>query len=177
MRDGYWWLAFDYMNFRICGNVGNRKKGGWFPLREGSLCSTHAQPCEESETHYLLDPIDDHDAALVAFDEEGKAIPMPGISEWEQQRVIETVKRLKLNEHIPLVEARRKVWQKVHKLIEDFTTAKARCGAGNNPAAKAKLTEVRARVREMTHPTAELSAVARLCVLLRNDPQLSRLVG
>ena len=77
LRDGYWWLAFDYMNFRVCGNVGNRKKGGWFPLKDGSLCSTHAQPCEESETRYLLDPIDDDDVALIAFDEEGKVIPMP----------------------------------------------------------------------------------------------------
>ena len=42
---------------------------------------------------------------------------------------------------------------------------------------KAKLIEVRARVREMTSPAAELSAVARWCLLFRNDPQLSRLVG
>ena len=35
-RDGYWWLAFDYHNYRACGNVGNRKKGGWFPLQDGS---------------------------------------------------------------------------------------------------------------------------------------------
>lgn len=45
------------------------------------------------------------------------------------------------------------------------------------PAAKAKLAAVRARVREMTHPSAELSAVARWCLLVRNDPRLSRLVG
>lgn len=165
------------MNFRVCGNVGNRKKGGWFPLKDGSLCSTYAAPCEESETRYLLDPIDDDDVALIAFDEEGKVIPIPGSSAWEQERVLETVKRLKLNEHVPLAEARRKVWQQVDRLIEDFTKAKARCSAGNNPVAKAKLTEVRARVREMTSPTAELSAVARWCLLMRNDPQLSRLVG
>jgi uncharacterized protein (TIGR02646 family) len=177
IRDGYWWLAFDYMNFRACGNVGNRKKGGWFPLKDGSLCSTHAQPCEESETRYLLDPIDDDDVALIAFDEEGKVIPMPGISPWEQERVIETVKRLKLNEHVPLAEARRKVWQKVDGLIEAFTAAKARCAAGNNPAAKEKLLQVRAHIREMTQPTAELSAVAKWCLLFRNDPQLSRLAG
>ena len=96
LRDGYWWLAFDYMNFRVCGNVGNRKKGGWFPLKDGSLCSTHAQQCEESETRYLLDPIDDDDVSLIAFDEEGKVIPMLGSSAWEQKRVNETVKRLKL---------------------------------------------------------------------------------
>lgn len=104
-------------------------------------------------------------------------IPAPGTSAWEQQRVEETVKRLKLNEHAPLAEERRKVWQKVDGLIEDFQTAKFRYAAGNNPAAKAKLVEVRARVREMTNPTAELSSVARWCLLLRNDPQLSRLVG
>ncbi|QBE63192.1 hypothetical protein [Pseudoduganella lutea] len=177
LRDGYWWLAFDYTNFRVCGNVGNRKKGGWFPLKDGSLCSTYAAPCEESETRYLLDPIDDDDVALIAFDEEGKVIPVPGSSLWEQERVIETVKRLKLNEHAPLAEARRKVWQQVDRLINDFAMAKARIGAGNNPAAKAKLTEVRARIREMTNPTAELSAVARWCLLMRNDPQLFRLVG
>jgi uncharacterized protein (TIGR02646 family) len=176
-RDGYWWLAFDYTNFRACGNVGNRKKGGWFPLQQGSLCSTYAAPCEESETRYLLDPIDDDDVSLIAFDEEGKVIPAPGASNWEQQRVQETVTRLKLNEHVPLAEARRKVWQRVDDLIEDFHRAKTRCGAGNNPAAKAKLMEVRGRIREMTDPAAELSAVARWCLLLRNDPQLSRLVG
>lgn len=176
VRDGYWWLAFDYMNFRACGNVGNRKKGGWFPLKEGSLCSTYADPCEESETRYLIDPIDDDDVALLAFDEEGKVIPMPGSSEWEQYRVNETVKRLKLNEHAPLAEARRKVWQQVDRLIDDYISAKARCGGGNNPVAKERLRQVRIRVREMTQFTAELSAVAKWCVLLRNDPQLVRLV-
>ena len=53
-RDGYWWLAFDYRNFRACGNVGNRKKGGWFPLQTGSLVSTSKNQGEESETPYLL---------------------------------------------------------------------------------------------------------------------------
>lgn len=177
VRDGYWWLAFDYMNFRVCGNVGNRKKGGWFPLQDGSLRSTHSAPCEESETHYLLDPIVDDDVDLIAFDEEGKLIPLPGCSAWEEKRVTETVKRLKLNDHTPLTEERRKVWQRVDKLIEDFSKAKARCGAGNNPAAKTKLLEVRAGIRALTHSSAELSAVARCCLLMRNDSQLWRLVS
>lgn len=177
VRDGYWWLAFDYTNFRACGNVGNRKKGGWFPLQYGSLCSTFAHPCEESESRYLLDPVDEDDVAMIAFDEEGKVIPMPGISAWNQERVMETVKRLKLNEHVALAEARRKVWHQVDKLIDDFAIAKARCGGGNNPVAKEKLRQVRARVREMTSPIAELSAVARWCLLFRNDPEISRLTA
>ncbi|PPT91989.1 hypothetical protein XaraCFBP7407_20545 [Xanthomonas arboricola pv. arracaciae] len=176
-RDGYWWLAFDYMNFRACGNVGNRKKGGWFPLQQGSLCSTFDARCEESEAVYLLDPIDDNDVSLIAFDEEGKVIPMPDSSLWEQERVRETVSRLKLNEHVALAEARRSVWQRVDALISDFQSAKNKCSTGKNPAAKAKLQEVRARVREFTNPSAELSSVARWCVLVRNDPLLSKLVA
>jgi hypothetical protein len=176
-RDGYWWLAFDYMNFRLCGNVGNCKKGGWFPLKQGSLRSTYEAPCEESETCYLLDPIDNGDVLLIAFDEEGKAIPAPNTSDWEQKRVQETVKRLKLNEYVPLVEERRKIWQQVDRLIEDFDNAKRRDSVGNNPVAKAKFTEACRRIREMTRSTAELSAVAKYCLLLRNDLQLSRLLG
>jgi hypothetical protein len=121
--------------------------------------------------------VDDDDVSLIAFDEEGKVIPMPGTSKWEQERVNETVKRLKLNEHAPLAEARRKVWQQVNRLIDDYAHAKVRSASGKNPVAKAQLAAVRARVREMTHPSAELSAVARWCLLVRKDPQLSRLVG
>lgn len=177
VRDGYWWLAFNYMNFRACGNVGNRKKGGWFPLKDGSHCSTHAAQCEEAEEPYLLDPVDAEDVALLAFDEEGKAVPMPNASEWEVLRVTETVKRLKLNEHTPLAEERRKVWSKVSQLIDDYHLAKTRCSQGNNPVAKEKLSAVRTKVRELTSPKAELSAVARWCIILRNDQVLSRLLA
>jgi uncharacterized protein (TIGR02646 family) len=177
VRDGYWWLAFDYMNFRLCGNVGNRKKGGWFPLRANSLFSSYTNRCEESEAAYLLDPIDENDVALIAFDEEGKVIPMPGIPDWDRERVIETAKRLKLNEHAQLTDERRKVWQKVDRLIEEFNAAKERCLRGNNPAAKEQMRQVRIRMREMIDTSADLSMVAKWCVLFRSDPSLSRLIA
>lgn len=175
--DGYWWLAFDYMNFRACGNVGNRKKGGWFPLQTGSLCSTHANRCEESETPYLLDPIDCSDVNLLAFDDEGKAIAAPNVSTWEQSRVDETIDRLKLNEHAALTEERRKVWSKMNRAISRYNTAKSRCYAGGNPAAKQDLRRWAQFIQSMTQRNEELSAVARWCVLFRNDPQLARLVA
>jgi hypothetical protein len=134
-------------------------------------------PCEESEIAYLIDPIDETDVALLAFDEEGKAVPVPGISAWDLQRVDETIRRLKLNEHEPLSEARRTVWQKVHLLIEDYKHAKARCHMGGNPSAKQRMKHACEGVRNMTKQAEELSAVPRWCVLLRNDPQLSRLIG
>jgi len=176
VRDGYWWLAFDYMNFRLCGNVGNRKKGGWFPLQTGSRCSTYADQCEEEETAYLLDPIDIEDVKLLAFDEEGKAIAHPDATVWETQRVEVTAERLKLNEHPALPEERRKVWAKVSGLIAIYQRNIARCRNGGNETAKQKAKEAAQQVYEMTRPAAELSAVARWCVLFRNDQKLARLV-
>jgi uncharacterized protein (TIGR02646 family) len=177
IRDGYWWLAFDYENLRACGNVGNRKKGGFFPLKEGSLVSKHDKRCEESEDYYLLDPTDEDDVALLGFNEEGLAKTAPGASPWEEARVEETVQRMKLNEHEALTEARRKVWQRVTREIELYETAKSRCSLGGNPAAKMKAVGHVRNIREMTRKEAELSSVALWCVHLRNDPRLSRLVA
>lgn len=146
-------------------------------MQPGTLCSTYNNPCEESESRYLLDPIDPTDVTLLAFDEEGKAIAAPNTSEWEQQRVEETVKRLKLNEYVPLAEERRKIWQKVNRLVDSYESTKIRCTNGNNPAGREKLKAVCTQIREMTVTTAELSSVARWCLFLRNNPQLSRLVG
>jgi len=62
-------------------------------------------------------------------------------------------------------------------LIEDFEKAKSRCGDGHNPAAREKCRQVCQRIRAMMHPAEELSAVAKWCILWRNDPQLSRLIA
>lgn len=177
VRDGYWWLAFDYMNFRLCGNVGNRKKGGWFPLEARSLCSTYLHRCEESETPYFLDPTDIEDVGLLVFDEEGKAIARPGASAWETQRVEVTVQRLKLIEHQALAEERRKIWAKVSRLINKYLQNIVRYQSGGNPGAKEKAKEAAREIYEMTRTNAELSSVARWCVLFRNDLKLARLVS
>jgi hypothetical protein len=175
-RDGYWWLAFDYRNFRACGNVGNRKKGGWFPLKSGSIISTHKNKCEESETPYLLDPTDAYDVNLIAFDEEGMAIPAPGITQWEEERVLETINRLKLNEHEVLPEERKKKWQKVGQEIDLYQRYTLRCGNGINPAAKQQAKQHLLNIRNMSRGSEELSAIAKWCVLFRNDRNLIKII-
>ena len=192
IRDGYWWLAFDYSNYRVCGTVGNRKKNTWFPLKKGSIISTFDDPCEESETPYLLDPTDPGDVLLIAFDMEGKAIPKPGVSDWESERVHETIKHLKLNDEErilydtyqtqekrrPLSEARRKIWQEMRRTINKYHKAMARSNKGGNPAAKQQVRDCLRKIRKMTAKSAEFSAVARCCVLFRpEDHQLAQMMG
>ncbi|MBD8708454.1 hypothetical protein IFT47_17630 [Pseudomonas sp. CFBP 13711] len=174
-RDGYWWLAFEYMNFRIACTVPNRKKSTWFPLRYGSQHSTYGYRCEGDEIPYFLDPTNAHDVTLLSFDEEGKAVPAPGIPRWEYVRVKRTVERLKLTEHQALAEERRKVWQNTTKLISKYQQAllDMRTSAAARERAKAAARDI----ASLTKPDAELSAVAKWCIRLCNDQQLLRLLG
>jgi hypothetical protein len=172
-RDGYWWLAFDYRNFRLSGNVGNRKKGGWFPLRDGSLMATGENHCEESEEPYLLDPTNPFDVTLIVFNEEGLAQPASqDPNSWEYQRAALTIDRLKFNEHEALAEERKRVWQETSRDIEGFLTAVSRTRSGPNPAAIAHARSMALKIKERVRPEAELSAVAKICVQFRNDPNL-----
>ena len=165
-RDGYWWLAFDYSNFRAAGNIPNRKKGGWFPLHKDSRSSCFDARCEESETPYLIDPTDQDDVNLLAVNEEGNVIPAPEANEWEQERVNLSIERLKLNEHDALSNERRKVWQEVDRLIDSYHRAKARMSAAN-PAPREKAKAAARRIKAMTQYSAELSSVALWCVRFR----------
>ncbi|WP_295879204.1 hypothetical protein [uncultured Thiohalocapsa sp.] len=177
-RDGYWWLAFDYSNYRICGSVGNSKKGGWFPLREGSMRSCFANQCEESEAPYLLDPTDPVDVELLAFDEEGKAIVAPHVDDaWEIRRVDVSIHRLKLNEHEALTEARRAKWQEVVREIDGYYRDKQRCASGCNPAAKERLKNRIRTIKRLASAEEPLSSVVRWCLSFRNDKQLLRLAS
>src|SRR5438046_4135783 len=57
LRDeGYWWLAFEWGNLRLCGGVTNRKKGHYFPLRVGTHVATSIDRNIDDEAPYLLDP-------------------------------------------------------------------------------------------------------------------------
>jgi hypothetical protein len=175
-RDGYWWLAFDYSNFRACGNVPNRKKGGWFPLHERSLCSKFDSRCEDSEQPYLLDPVNPNDADLIAFNEEGNAIAAPGVDDWAKERVRVSIERLKLNDHDALPNERRRVWQAVDCAIDAYLKAKASLRPGN-PGAVVVCREKAQQILRMTRGDAELSSVAKWCLRFRNDTELLKLIA
>jgi hypothetical protein len=85
--DGYWWLAFDWENYRICGNAPNRKKGAFFPLHPDSRrASAQKQHLCRDEVFCLLDPTVLADTMLISFNEKGMAIPTPGTMEWDKDR-------------------------------------------------------------------------------------------
>lgn len=176
-REGYWWLAFDWTNYRICGNVGNRKKGTFFPLLPGSLVATNTNRAIEDESPYFLDPTNEADPCLLSFNEEGEAIPMPGCEGLHKDRVLESVKRFKLNEHPALLEARRTVWRKCRELIDECFRLLKDLENTVSPTKKERIRANFERLKEMVRPNAELSATAMECLKMSGLPGAGRIIS
>jgi len=174
--EGYWWLAFDWQNYRICGNVGNRKKGTFFPLRAGCpRCAPLGD--HRNEDAQLLDPIDEDDPGLLSFNLEGRAIPGAHITDdWEKARVEYSVERYNLD-FPPLMDKRKTVWAECWDRIQEYVDELKRYHADKtNAIAKDRYKQAAKRVRDLMHAEKELSAVARACVLSTGDPRLAGLL-
>ena len=171
---GYWWLAFEAANYRVCGPVGNQGKGDHFPLRAGSFTATAAARRVADEEPYLLDPTDESDYLLLTFDEDGQPDAVVSVGTWNRERVDYTIKRMKLD-HEPLVEKRRQLWQECRRLIKDYKTKRRRWEEDGGPTARSEERAALVKLVEMVKPEAELSATAAECFRKDGDPILARL--
>jgi uncharacterized protein (TIGR02646 family) len=177
-HDAYWWLAFDWRNFRICGNAGNRKKGTFFPLRDG--CPRATQPTDDLRTEdpILLDPTDEDDPNLLTFDFEGHVRPAAELPDgWDKRRAEYSILRYNLD-FGPLMDKRKAIWNDCWNRIQEYKHELQTYEQSNNRnlIAKANLKRSAKLVRELMKETKELSAVARACVLSTGDPRVTRLL-
>lgn len=123
VRDGYWFLAYDWENYRFSSIYSNRLridkftpeeisygKGSYFPLKVGSVIAVNKKQIED-ESPYLLDPTKKHDASLISFNGFGRVIPsVPKSFSWDVLRVEASIKFYHLN-HSPLKGARKRRWE------------------------------------------------------------------
>jgi uncharacterized protein (TIGR02646 family) len=175
-HEGYWWLAFDWENYRLCTNVPNRKKSTFFPLREGCKRAKFGDDLRY-EDPMLLDPTNENDPSLLSFNLEGRAIPSPAADQdWEKERVLYSIERYNLD--FPALMDRRKiVWgecvNRIRLYLKDLEIYKA--DRTNDIARTQYLSHLKA-VRDFIKQDRELSAVARACVLSMGDPRLTGLL-
>jgi uncharacterized protein (TIGR02646 family) len=174
---GYWWLALDWRNFRICGSVGNTKKGTFFPLQTGCQRASGPQSDLRLEVPLLLDPTDPHDPALLTFDVEGRAKPAAHLPDgWERERADYSVERLTLN-FGPLMDKRRLHWAECWRRVCAYLDELGRCEADpQNPVARAEVRNAAVDLRRMLDPKKELSGVARACMRSSADPRVVALL-
>lgn len=173
---GYWWLAFDWRNYRLCGSVPNVSKGTYFPLREG--CARAAPFAELAyEDPLLLDPADPEDPGLLSFGPEGNPKVAPGIDDaWRRKRVEYSIRRLKLDSE-PLTNRRRTIWNNCQTEIDQAKRELKNYAADpNNMIARDRSKAAIRRLREMIKPDREMSAVARACIAFSDEPTVRNIL-
>ena len=171
-HEGYWWLAFDWTNLRVCGNAPNRMKGTYFPLRDGCVRCAPFRDLRY-EVPLLLDPADEEDPMLLSFDLEGNAIPAPHVKDvWEKERVRYTVERCKLD-FPPLADKRKVTWAECWDRVQTyFNDLAAYQSDATNLIARDSAKQAAKNVRKMVQGDQEFSAVARACLMSTGDSRL-----
>ena len=159
---GYWWLAFDWRNYRLCGSVGNTKKGDKFPVKKGKWQTPNDMI--DPEIIYLLDPIDSDDPPMLTFTHDGKAQPLETNKDnFDYLRVKTTIETLDLN-YDDLVEARKIVWQKCIHKIKEMETLTLKCNENPSISNLTLCKKLGEELRSCVSPCNELSLVYKVCL-------------
>lgn len=164
----YWWLAFDWKNYRLAASIPNTSKGSYFPLQNGTYAVKQGEDTSQ-EWCGLLDPTDEYDVSLIAFGVDGKVYPACVDGDcWDAIRVFLSVRVYDLN-HISLIDARKEIQKSCKAKIELIKNAQREYAKTHSASFREMLKKYIKELRDMTKPTAELSAVARNYI--RNDSE------
>ncbi|MGO8793101.1 MAG: hypothetical protein ACLQVL_37795 [Terriglobia bacterium] len=159
---GYWWLAFDWKNYRYsctyCNSMRRDVEGGtsggkhdYFPIippPPHARCET-----DPKDRAKLLDPTDDDDTKLLTFLPNG--FPRPAKDDPVSiDRVLESVRLYHLD-HRPLVNRRKRIADEISQHVNEANAAFA---IHNDTGYKLHKTEVIKRVRA----NADFSTAARV---------------
>lgn len=174
-EDGYWWLAYDYENYRFSSQYSNEPRidkfdkakatgGKWvyFPLFEGSITAKTKPRCKDEEI-MLLDPCDADDPNLLTFDSKGKAIAnVPAILDERDKLRVETSIKLYHLDHTPLEELRERVWDFCQRMVDEIRTI-SNDPAGISNFGRNRVKFLKDEIRRLTKKDIQLSAVAIAC--------------
>lgn len=135
LEEGYWWLAYYWRNYRLCGSLVNRLrkdrfnsndevygKGSFFPLElDGGYKAAPEDFICRCEYPYLLDPTEPDDILSLSFDEDGYAFPTYGedVDPFNHKRATLSIKYYGLNQ-MPLIRSRKKVLEQCKFIISEY---------------------------------------------------------
>jgi uncharacterized protein (TIGR02646 family) len=125
---GYWWLAFDWRNFRFsctfCNSIRTSAttsggKHDYFPLWDEKARAQSDEDDIDDEQPLLLDPTNPLHIGLIAFADDGTPGPaFDAIRKLEHAMAKESIKYYHLD-HPLLVERRAIRWREVRKWVEE----------------------------------------------------------
>ncbi|MBE8233420.1 MAG: hypothetical protein HAW67_06750 [Endozoicomonadaceae bacterium] len=171
-HEGYWWLAFDWENYRVACTYCNSKrtfedsqggKGCQFPITNSDCRACCPSDNHEQEIPAFLDPFDPDDWKLLWFDHDGIPIATPETTEEEQQKVQNSIKIFHLDQR-KICQKRNRIRLNIEKEIINLKQAEKNSDKQTIQASKSTL-------RRMVKDTEEFSRAA--IVYLRQHRNLS----
>ncbi len=189
-HNGYWWLAFDFRNFRFSCKYCNEVridpetehrggKGSSFPLLEGGVRACCPEDNLDNERCALLDPSKDGEAQLLGFQEDGIAVSEadPDLEPDAHQRGHITVTTLNLN-HSWLLKRRAQTATTVARLVAgaqlEFEKCLERRREDNYAAigdAKGRFQTIIRELNQLKGEEAEYSALSAAILKSKRRPE------
>jgi hypothetical protein len=169
-REGYWWLAFAWTNYRIAvawvnsphreTGKASQGKADQFPLKPGTLPLKPGDD-PDKETPLILDPTRLSDIRLVDYDENG--LPVPTVGGWGADRVLGTRRILHLDSQ-RMIDERNRIWRECTRRLQRAAEALSPSADEHSAYHDKSADDWIKEVCEMLRPDQELSSVARACV-------------
>lgn len=171
---GYYWLAFELSNYRLCKSRPNRKKGTFFPIVDERFRASSNAHSWRDETPFFLDPLKETDVILLSFNDNGVPVAQNGISVKDIKRVDFTIDKYYLDERVLNIR-RRQTWQTSRALYYSYLREIKEANKLGSPAARAKAEEELIKLKQMLVPSSEFSAVAKESLCKLGDPMAIRI--
>lgn len=172
-HEGYYWLAFDWKNYRVAGSYPNsphrdgkgetRGKWDYFPLVDGCARADWDHRDCDQEICLLLDPASQNDPKLMTFDEEGVPAPSDSDNAIVVKKVATTVHYLYLDSP-RLIAARKRKWRDTLDWIEEYREVCPPDIAACTPQDYQRFERHLGRLAQLTGPETSFAATARACL-------------
>lgn len=170
---GYWWLAFDWTNYRLCGGAGNVRKGAKFAVRAHK--ANTPDDMIDDEIIFLLDPCDEEDILKVTFNDRGYIVPI-SVEGWDFERANYTIDSLNLNFKL-LQESRQLIWAKCFAKLKETQNLMFQNELTPSAYRRGLIKEKIKEIKEMVKPTSEFSATVKACLLSSGLPWASGIIS
>jgi hypothetical protein len=179
-HEGYWWLAFDWSNYRFsctyCNSI--RKSAGkiggkqdYFPVWDESTRARSDSDSIDDELPLLLDPTKVSDVRLLAFAEDGSVGPAVSPNEEREYKGAEESKTRYHLMHPDIVERRAVRLREVLRWVEEADKHLARYIKTKEPFARSTAESHLKDVRAAVAPEAPYSAAVKhlLAGMIKSD--------
>lgn len=169
-HEGYWWLAFDWKNYRYSCTWCNQHRvdrihstdgGKWdhFPLGEGSFRAKNESDDHDNEDVELLDPTHPNEWKLLTFRSDGQPIPTKLEGTREYDRAKASISFYHLNRH-EFVRERKELAKKVQRVVERMEELRLQFLDSNVKKLEQQYIKEQRELLRLIKETAEYSAAA-----------------